>query len=486
MLIAGAVASLGQAPLSLPIFSLLGFAFASAAFIKCKNWWAAGLTGWLFGAGYFVISLSWIVEPFLVHAAEDGWMAPFAITGMAGGMALLWGIAFTMAFVAVGQGERLSRVLALALAIAFIGLFREFAFTGFPWALPAYIWSETPVAQSVAWFGPHVLSLLTMLAASAYLLFARPWIGVLVASAGIALIWFFGELRLAPSEEIPTDRPVVRVVQPNVVQDKKWDPAYFQDHYMRLLVLTGQESERSPDAIVWPETAATFVLQEGDERLATIASAANTKPIAIGIRRWEDGHQFNSLAIIGAEGAIQEIYDKRKLVPFGEYIPLLQLFPAEFQGLAADSLGRFTKGESDRFVELGQVGKLLALICYESIFPRFVRTAERHGGMVQITNDGWFGTISGPQQHFAQARMRSIELGLPLIRAANTGISAVVDSKGRIIQSLPLGVSGVIDAAMPPALPPTLYSRSGDFPLIIMLIMALIFCLARQRLRKPD
>ncbi len=481
--VSGAAASLGHAPVSLPVFTLAGFAVACGALVLCRGWRPAALSGGLFGAGYFGLSLSWIVEPFLVHAADDAWMAPFALAGAAGGMSLLWGAAFAVAF-AVGTGPG-SRVVALAVSVALAGLIREAALTGFPWALPAYVWSESPVSQSLAWFGPHALSFLTVLASGSWLVLSRPWTGASAAAAGLAALWLAGEARLARPPEMPRESVVVRVVQPNVPQVRKWDRAYAQQFFDRLLALTAVDSSPVPAAVVWPETAATFLLREGDFRLSAISAAAGGRPAAIGIRRLEAGRQRNSLAVIGPGGSVDGVYDKRRLVPFGEYIPFASLLGAAgLEGLASRRYGGFTPGGAERFIELGRAGRLLALICYESIFPRDVRRAVRGDGMLQVTNDGWFGTVSGPQQHFAQARMRAVELGLPLIRAANTGISAFVDGKGRIVKSLPLGVMGVIDAPVPSPLPPTLYSRAGDLPLIIV-IAAVSAGLAVRLMRKP-
>ena len=483
LLASGGAAALGQAPVSLPLLTLAGFAFACAALGSCRTWRRAAFTGWLFGAGYFGITLSWIIEPFLVHASEDGWMAPFALAGLAGGMALIWGAAFAAAF-AAGPAPG-SRAVALAALIALAGMIRESALTGFPWALPAYVWSETPVSQSLAWFGPHGLTLLTVLASGAWLATARPWIGASAAAAGLAALWLAGEARLALPDELPRESATVRIVQPNVPQRLKWDRDRAQEYFDRLLALTAAENSADPDAVVWPETAATFLLQEGDDRLSAISAAAGGKPAAIGIRRWDGGSQYNSLAVIGPGGSIDGIYDKQKLVPFGEYIPFAPLLGAlGMEGLASRLYGGFAAGGTERFVELGPAGRMLALICYESIFPGEVRRAGRGDGILQLTNDGWFGKVSGPQQHFAQARMRSVELGLPLIRAANTGISGVVDSKGRILQSLPLGVSGVIDARVPSPLPPTVYSRAGDLPVAAFMVF-LAVCLAAGRFRNP-
>ena len=459
-----------------------GFALAAGILATSGSARAAGVAGWLFGIGYFAVALSWVVEPFLVFPRRDGWMAPFPITALAGGLAALWAAAFAAAH-ALGAG-RVSRCLALAAGIAAAGALREELFTGFPWALPAYVWADSPVSQSLSWFGPHMLTLLTVLASAAWVFSVRrAWIGAAAGLAGVAALWLAGEFRLAETEDISPQAPLVRVVQPNVAQRLKWDPALEEAHQDWLLALTATETGDAPDAVVWPETAATFMLDAGDPRLGRISAAAGGRPAVIGIRRYESGRLFNSLAVIGENGSIDGTYDKRHLVPFGEYLPFSELFESfGLSAMAGSVFGDFSSGDGGRVVEVGGVGRMLALICYEAIFPRSPRTAERADGIIQLTNDAWFGTISGPQQHFAQSRMRAVELGLPLIRASNPGISAVVDAKGRVVRSLPLGEPGILDARVPPALPPTLYARFGDAP-FHLLVLAVAAGLALRRFR---
>lgn len=480
LLFAGSLSSLGHAPFSLPILTLAGFAIAYFIFLECRSVRHSVVCGWLFGAGYFGISLSWIVEPFLVNISRDGWMAPFAIFGAAGGMAILWGLAFAIAYWL--SSSTVTRVLSLSVAITLMGLIREVALTGFPWALPSYVWSETPVAQSLAWIGPHGLTFLTVLASGMWLIFNRAWTGVIGTVILISVLWAAGEARIASTQETFERPPIIRVVQPNVPQLEKWNRNYSNVHFAKLLELTASNSDVDIDAIVWPETAATFLLMEGDERLRAIADASNGKPAVIGIRRWDGTNQYNSLAVIGAGGSIDGVYDKQKLVPFGEYLPFSRWFKVlGMEGLTTRFLNEFKPGETERILNIENVGNYLALICYESIFPRDVRRAARSNGMLQVTNDGWFGTFSGPQQHFIQGRMRSIENGLPLIRSANTGISAVIDGKGQVIKQLPLGEQGFIDVPLPMPIPPTLYSRVGDRPILIVIVALAVYLGIRRR-----
>jgi len=194
----------------------------------------------------------------------------------------------------------------------------------------------------------------------------------------------------------------------------------------------------------------------------------------LGIQRLEDEAFYNSLALVGQGAEVLQVYDKHHLVPFGEYMPLKPLFRRlNFSGLAARAEGGYSAGPGPQLVDLGAgLGRALPLICYEAVFPQDVNGyAERPDLLLQITNDAWFGEASGPYQHLAQARIRAIEQGLPLLRAANTGVSAVIDGAGRVLVSLPLGEAGHLDALLPPPLRVTPYSRTGDLPALALLLL---------------
>jgi apolipoprotein N-acyltransferase len=265
---------------------------------------------------------------------------------------------------------------------------------------------------------------------------------------------------------------IVRLVQPNAPQELKWRADMQALYYQRHLDLTAAEG--APDVVIWSETAVPFVLgYDGDYR-AEIAAAAGDAPVILGIRRLEATPEaerwFNALAILGPGGAVKAVYDKHHLVPFGEYVP----FADRIAGLGLETLTRagFTAGEGPRLIGAPGVPALLPLVCYEAIFPYAVRVpGGRPEWLVQVTNDAWFGTLAGPYQHFAQNRVRAIEQGLPLARAANTGISAMVDPFGRVTAAIPLGVAGGIDAALPGALPPTVYARMGDGPVLAAILL---------------
>lgn len=481
----GAGVAAGQAPWNLWFVALVALglltALVSAEAATGRRVWL----GWIAGAGYFAAALFWIVEPFLIDLGRHGWMAPFALLLMAFGMALFW--ALSAAIAGLGRNAGL-RALGFALGLAATDLLRGYIFTGFPWALAGHIWIGTPVMQAAAWIGPVGLSALTALAA------ALPAAGRTRAGrAGLAVasmlalsaVWGAGMARLAAPE--PSREPAIRVrmVQPDADQRLKWQGEMWQVFLDRLLAASAAPADKPLDLIVWPETAVPFLLERSGPFLeGELAAAARGIPVATGIQRSEGARYFNSLAVVDGSGRVAAVYDKWHLVPFGEYVPVAE-FAARF-GLAAFAAQEgygYTPGPGAQVLDLGRAGKVLPLICYEAVFPQDLNAApERADWILQITNDGWFGRVAGPYQHLAQARLRAVEQGLPLLRAANTGVTAVIDAKGRILRSLPLGAEGWFDADVPPALAATPYARMGDLPATIALGAAILALgLARRR-----
>jgi len=496
---AGLVTALGQAPVSLPLVALVALAVLFWLFNRAETPLRAALIGWAGGTGAFVGGMFWIVEPFLVDPWRYGWMAPFALFLLPGGLALFWALAFGLAG-KVAPGMR--RLLMLAALLAMAETARAFVLTGFPWGLVGYVWIGSPVMQAASVIGPHGLTLATTLAAGLLAIGAGSLAGslagsprrhlavrVLAPALAVAMIvagWDWGLARLA--EPAPESRGLsVRIVQPNADQGLKWDPALAQGFLQRLLTYTAEYPEGpAPDLVVWPETAVQYLLNGSESLLRAIDLASSRRPVVFGIMREEAGLYYNSLVVTRPGGSIGTIYDKAHLTPFGEYMPFGDLL-ARFgiYGLAASAGAGFSAGDGPRLVEAGKVGRILPLICYEAIFPQALFMAERADLIVQITNDAWFGKVSGPYQHLAQARLRAVEQGLPMARAANTGISAMIDAKGRVTASLPLGTQGMLDAALPPALPRTPYARLGDWPALLAMLL-LAAGLAMVPVRKPD
>ena len=276
-------------------------------------------------------------------------------------------------------------------------------------------------------------------------------------------------------------------MQPNAPQHQKWDPAFALGFFERAVGFTASPSEAAPLAlIVWPETAVPWNLRDAAPAFQQIQAASGGVPVVTGILRREEMRFFNSLVVLGKSGPT-DLYDKHHLVPFGEYIPGGALLAKiGIRGLAAADGDGYSSGPGARLLDLGDLGPALPLICYEAIFPQDVAAApERPDWLLQITNDAWFGDYAGPQQHFAQARIRAVEQGLPLVRAANTGISAMIDAKGRVTGQLALGKAGFIDRPLPPAGAETLYARTGDWPVFI-LVLASLAGLALLSVRNSD
>jgi len=472
----GAAMALGQAPLGWWLLALPALATLVRLISRASSVRGAAWVGLFAGAGYFAIALSWIVEPFLVDAATYGWMIPFAVVFLSFGLALFWALA---AAVSVRLGcDRSSRALVFALALTAAEMLRGVVLTGFPWALIGHVWIGTPSAQLAAVVGPNGLTLITTLAAALPVAF-RLWGGLASALVLIAA-WGFGTVQLAQPDPVVENAATVRLVQPNAAQDMKWDSDLARSHLQRLLDLSAEApapGQPRPDLVVWPETALPYLLRPGDTGLLeAIAQAGQGAQLAIGVQRLDPQNAFrgyNSLAVVSPDATLTATYDKHHLVPFGEYIPFGDLAFRWFglSGFAAQLGNGYSAGPGPAVLNLGaKLGLALPLICYEAVFPQELRVDSRPRFILQITNDAWFGDLTGPYQHLAQARLRAIEQGLPFLRAANTGVSAVIDARGRVLAQLPMGVSGHLDAVMPPALPPTIYARFGEIPVLVLLI----------------
>jgi len=470
----GVLLGAGAAPYDLWYLAFLGLVGAVWLFSAAQRALFAVGTGWMVGLGYFGFSLGWIVEPFMVDAEATGWMAPFALFGMAAGLALFWALAF--------WGAALSRrlpLVALVLTWSAAELARSYVFTGFPWALVSYLWLPVPPVQWVSVFGPHGLTFVTLAAAAAFAAALRSRPGRLRAlGTGVALLagLFGGGLLLTPAPQDLDGRPVVRLIQPNAAQHEKWDREMIPVFYRRQVTFTAAPpapGQAAPDLIVWPEIALPMLLHQAADALGEISHAAGQAQVAVGVQREEEGRYYNSLALVTGEGALAQVYDKHHLVPFGEYMPAAALFRRwNIFGLAARAEGGYSAGPGPEVLDLGPLGTALPLICYEAVFPQDVLAAPARVDMLlQVTNDAWFGAHSGPYQHLAQARLRAIEQGLPLLRSANTGVSAVIDGAGRIVAALPLNEAGHIDAPLPAPLRVTPYSRVGDLPVLMLFFL---------------
>ena len=449
--VAGCAAALGHAPFGYWPVAIAGFVgLIWIVVVSHRSGWAA-FAG---GVGYFAVALHWIVEPFLVDAATHGWMAPFALILLSSGLAIFWGLSGWL----VGLIFPAQKALAFAVLLTAAEMLRGHILTGFPWAMPAYIWADTPMRLVVAWTGSYGLTLLTLIALSLPFVMGRV-AGALWGTAVLVSFFALGSLRLEPAGETAV-LGTVRLVQPNVPQNEKWDPDKVPLHIDRLIDLS---RSAQADLAIWPESAVAYPLDQAEPILSAASRQAGV-PIVLGLnRRAGPDIWHNSLVVVGQNGSVDETYDKVHLVPFGEYIP----FRIEvLRAMAASSGFGFTPGAAVRLIDT-PLGRALPLICYEGIFPgHLFKAGERPDYLLQITNDAWFGNFSGPFQHLDQMRFRAVEQGLPLVRAANTGVSAVIDPFGRVQADLGLNETGFIDQPVH-AGARTLYSRTRDWPAIL-------------------
>ena len=470
----GAMSAAAFAPINLFPALLLGFAglalLLDGALETPHRLRAAAVTGWAFAFGQFFAGLHWIAYPFMVDPAEHLWQLPFALNLLPAGLGLFGAIAVLPAALTRQSGS--ARLLMLAIGYAVSEWLRGHILTGFPWNLPAYGWGALlPVMQAASLMGAYALSFLTILlgVSLAALTRRRPLLpGAMVFL--FAGLWGYGALQLAqPSAMVPG--VTVRLVQPNVPQR---ETRLINRNWQRLIHLSTAPGH--PTHIIWPEAAAAFALARNPAALEWMRSlTAHGATVMTGAIRVGDIPQervwYNSLYFFGPGGAPLGVYDKTHLVPFGEYLPFPRLMAslgiAQLIGLPAATPGNGLH----RYVVPGAPA-VTPLICYEDIFPGAVMAPEGlPGWFVNVTDDSWFGPWAGPEQHLMTARMRAIEEGVPMARAANTGISAMIDARGRLIGKLGLNQMGVIDIPLPVALAPTPYSRFGDWILVLLLIV---------------
>jgi apolipoprotein N-acyltransferase len=459
---------------------------------------AAFLTAWWFAFGHFLFGFYWLANALLVDAAQYGWMIPFALFGLAGGLALFPATAVTIYHRLGVRG--VGGVLIFAVLWTAAEWLRGHVLTGFPWNLIGTIWADSPtVMQAASVFGIYGLSLFTVIVTALPATLAERsgpaplgrWTGTAAAAVLLIVTWGAGAARL--SNAAPTMVPDVRLrlVQPNVPQTLKWDPEARVANFRKGLELTRSPGFDTRTHVIWSETAVPFVLTDFSREGAALrdALASVTPPDGLLITgslraaRGPDGQTqlWNSLFVLDPAGRILETYDKHHLVPFGEYVPLHSLLA--FAKITPGTID-FSAGPGPQTLEPPGLPPTSPLICYEAIFPgEVVDRSERPGWLLNVSNDAWFGLSAGPHQHFASARFRAVEEGLPLVRATNDGISAVVDGYGRVVAELGLGLTGVLDAPLPTALPPTPYARFGDWLVFTLGALCAAAALMLHRLR---
>jgi apolipoprotein N-acyltransferase len=508
-LAAGAVSALAMAPFNAwPVlfvtFPVAVWLIDGAAAGKRRGVPAAAMSGFWFGLGYFVPGLYWIGSAFLVDAPTFAWLMPFAVLGLPAYLALFPALGFALARLIWTRDA--SRVLALAASLTVSEWLRGHVLSGFPWNAFGYALSEPlALAQTASLIGLWGMTFLSVaiFASPAVLIDGssrgrKPWIAPVAALALLVAMGVYGAVRLSLQPTVLTAIKL-RIMQPNLQQDVKFNYAAKAEVMQKYLALSDRASGpqstgvRDTQILIWPESAFPFFLTREADAMARIAELLPKDTVLLtGSVRAPDGppgvrvsRAYNSIYLIDHDGGVLSVYDKLHLVPFGEYLPL----QAWMEKLGFVQLtrvhGGFIPGTRRRTMEVPQAPPALPLICYEAIFPGDIAASgDRPGWIINLTNDGWFGNSTGPYQHLQQARMRAIEEGLPMVRAANTGISAVIDPSGRIVARLGLGIEGVLDANLPTALPPTVYARLRDIPAMFLVGAAVLFIFRRRLMKR--
>lgn len=490
-----------------PYYGLICLPVAFSGLFFLLNRTASGkqafALGYAFGFGFFSLGLSWVSNALLTEGMGFAGLAPLPTLGFG-----IWGgffpaAACLTAFYARGRFRRLT---AFAAAWTLFEWVRAWLFTGFPWNLIASVWTAQPeMLQTASLWGGYGLSLLTVFtAALPALIFRRPGVSDVPASflkkygsnlAALLLfvlipaaLAFYGGRRLetAPSETDTIRGMLIRLVQANVPQGRKWNADEAEQILMKHVHLSRAAGAEKLTHVVWPETATQFLLAQDEFARAMAVNALKPGAVLmVGSLRTEPTpgrmppfRLYNSILVFDDAGVLIGQYDKSHLVPFGEYAPLRSVFP--FMKKFTPGMYDFSAGTGARTITPPRLLPVGMLVCYEAIFPGEVADKiNRPYWFLNVTNDGWYGISAGPYQHFAAAQMRAVEEGVPLVRAANTGISGVVDAYGRVTASLPLGIRGFLDVGLPRRTEkPTLYGTYGNkIPLGIALILLVFSCL---------
>lgn len=459
---------------------------------RLAQFWPGFLVGWCFGFGYFVGGLWWIGAAFLVDAATFAWMMPAAVLALPAGLALFWGLGAGVARIFWSRGW--PRIVVLAIALSLVEWLRGHVLTGFPWNAFGYTLMPVPLMMQVASLvGVWGVTFFAFLVAAAPILwFSRDpharfadRLAFFVLVALFAADLGFGAVRLATADRAMVPDVRLRLVQPMIAQDEKWASGQDDEILGRYLSLSATGMEDGKPApfthLIWPETAFPFLLAERPNALASIgALLPEGTTLITGAARAEadpdedvEARVFNSLYTIDADGLVVDTYDKVDLVPFGEYLP----FERFLRGLGLRQLvalpGGFEAGDRRRTLPIAGAPAFSPLICYEIIFAgSVIDDANRPGWLVNVTNDAWFGDTPGPWQHLHQAVVRAVEEGLPVARAANSGVSAIIDPYGRILTRLGVDSVGVVDGPLPAAIRGTIYSKYRDSLYFVLIILA--------------
>lgn len=458
--------------------------------------WRAFAVGWWFGAGFFAAGLYWVSFALLVDAQKFAWLIPIAIAGFAIGFGLF--PALSALAVKLTPGPLAAKALVLVGTWTILEWVRSWLLTGFPWNPLGQSWLFSEAlsqgAAVVGVLGLSFLAALTGVAPGALAQRGRLSVGLNAVAIVLLCAVFAGGLHRLDNSDVGVHEGVrLRLVQPNIKQAEKWDPAQRDQHMHNQVALSEhppKAGEPNPTHVIWAETAAPFFIANHVPWRLRVGHAAPKDGLVIlgaprslttPVRQDSEFKVANSMLAIDGGGHIVASYDKFHLVPFGEYVPLKDWLPLE---KITQGSGAFNPGPGPTTLELKGLPPLSPLICYEIIFPGHV--TDGTGGaqwILNLTNDAWYGKTAGPHQHFAAARLRALEEGVPVVRVAGSGISGIIDAYGRVHVHLPLGEKGFVDGDLPrPAARQSVYTRLGDWPALGLALLGMVCGLIFGRL----
>ncbi|GBF59189.1 apolipoprotein N-acyltransferase [Candidatus Phycosocius bacilliformis] len=492
----GALAVLGHAPFHIwPAFAfalcglilLLDGAFLSAR-PKRSAFWRA----WAWGFGYFLAGMFWVGNAFLVDAEKFATLMPFAVAALPAGLALFWGLAGLVAARFWSSG--LSRLIVFATCVAAVEYARGHVFTGLPWNLPAYIWKPGgAISQVAALIGPYGLTLISLFVLSLPLiLISTATVRAQAAYGGVGLVLIlacfgYGALKLQAEGPVSAQTgtgPVIAAGQAGFSQKEVWDPANTTRVVTTYLDLLETPDAEKADILVWPEGAFPFLLLEEPVVLEAIQGRLGDRTLALGSIRRDllagQARYNNSILVFDVEDGgltTRAVYDKYHLVPFGEYLPFRTIF--EKFGIASLVAydGEMTPGVGPGTLAVPKAPLADPRVCYEIVFPHFnPKATDQAAWILNVSVDAWYGDLLGPDQHYAQARYRAIETGMPVVRAASGGWSAIVDRLGRPVAEHRTG-AGYATARLPAFKGSSPYARIGDWAFLILCVGFGVFAL---------
>lgn len=485
-------------------FLFIPFTFLIWLLNDSKSRMQAFSDGWWFGVGMFTISLAWIIRA--LQLSGFNWLAIFTpiIFGLL--MGLFTGLSTMLASIA---NKGYQRILMLGAMWALGEWLRSWLFTGFPWNLIGSIWTcNDNIIQITSVIGTYGLSALTIILFCLPSLFniqrrsiyedlsdaqktdikhsagndkKTAFTFILVTLAVWTGIYYYGYLRLNSAGETQfVDDVNLRLVQPNIRQEDKWNREKYIENFDKYVNLSKKEGIENITHVIWGETAATFpVDKDPNIRHKMTKWLAEDAILITGFPRYkkldENKYQtWNSMAVLDNTGNMIELYNKFHLVPFGEYIPLRSLFGENIEKIT-HGMKDFTSGKGLRTLNIKGLPPTSALICYEIIFPSQVAlNHNRPEAIINLTNDAWYGQSQGPYEHFEMARLRAAEEGIPVVRVANTGISGIIDAYGRVTTKTKLSEENVLDGQLPKATKATPYGKWGNvIPLLLILLITI-------------